>query len=101
MTQLQQLDIFIPTKFNYLEERTEFIEGLLKAVYEASVRELKLQTENPAHTLSSIKVWAVNGNPLPSIVNIVTCISDKKFLADIASEFHLLWSNSNSELSPF
>ena len=101
MTQLQQLDIFIPTKFNYLEERTEFIEGLLKAVYEASVTELKLQTENPAHTLSSIKVWAVNGNPLPSIVNIVTCISDKKFLTDIASEFHLLWSNSNSELSPF
>ena len=101
MTELEQMNIFIPTKFNHLEERTKFIEGLLKAVYVATVRELKLQTENAAHTLSSIKVWALNGNPLPSIVNIVTCISDKEFLEDITSVFHSLWSNSNSELSAF
>ena len=99
MTQLQQLDMFVPTEFIYLEQRTKFIEGLLKTV--ASVSQLKLRTDNPGHTVSSIKVCAVKGNPLPSIVNILTCVSDKIVLADITSELHLLWSNSNSDLSAF
>ena len=97
MTQLHQLDMFIPTEFIHLEERTESIEGLLKAA--VSLRELKLRTENPMHTIRTIKVWGVKDNRLPSIINILTCISDKNVLEDITVELHLLWSNLNSKLS--
>ena len=97
MTQLHQLDMFVPTKFIHLEERTEFIEGLLKTA--VSLRELKLRTENPMHTISTIKMWGVKDNQLPSIISILTCISDKNILEDITTELHLLWSNLNSKLS--
>ena len=98
MTQLQQLDMFLPIKF-YMEHTGSIVERLWKAV--ASVRELNLQTDVPTRAVASIKVWAVKDNPLPSIINILTTISVKHFLDNVTSELCSLWSDSKSKLSTY
>ena len=65
------------------------------------MRELNLQTDVPTRAVASIKVWAVKDNPLPSIINILTTISVKHFLDNVASELCSLWSDSKSKLSTY
>ena len=110
MTQLQELDMF--TNHNFIADRYgrvlsyfhegKFIEGLLE-VTATSVKKLKLRIDadnyhpnQPKYILESIQKWAIQGNPLPPVINILTEEYNSK-----AALLFQLWSTASSKLSSF
>ena len=95
LTHLQQLDLCIDGSFmectQYSVHNDEFLEGLFK-VTAGRVRKLKLQInnyENSVHTVAKLKKWANEGNPLPSIIDILAAASTKinyKFWSELSSK---------------
>ena len=95
MTHLQQLDLCIDDIFmegtQYSMRNDDFLEGLFK-ITAGRVRKLKLQInnyKNSVHVITKLKKWANEGNPLPSIIDILAAASTKinyKFWSELSSK---------------
>jgi len=111
MPHLQQLDVFIITEkfiqraplhgpiLVYAQRQSHAtVEGLLK-VAAASVRELTLRIKgyDVDDAVNAIRVWAEQGNPLPSIINILT-ENDAIMKSDVCLTWSMSYSNINLQL---
>ena len=96
MTNLEQLEVLLNRSLMQCTDisYSRFIERLIKDT--AGVKELKIPFWASGRAVTIIKELADQGNPLPSVISVLTEHSD-----DIASELFLFWSKSSSELPPF
>ena len=95
LTHLQQLDLCIDGSFmectTYSVYDDKFLEGLFK-ITAGRVRKLKLQInkyKNSVNTIAKLRKWVNEGNPLPSIIDILTAASKKvnyKFWSELSSK---------------
>ena len=89
MTHLQQLNLCIDGRFMECSQHSmnsdKFIEGLLR-VTATRVRKLKLQIDNYDNSVcavASMRKCADDGNPLLSIIDILTATSNKRLTSKL------------------